>query len=216
MTPDELAALHPRLYHLTAPGAHRGIERHGLLSARAILDLAGVAGDERRRLLERRRPAEVTVAHPERGAFTINDNLPLTEAALERCLDDGLSPADWLRALNGRVYLWPSEERLATLLGARTNRDREREVLVFDTRSLAGAHADRVRLSPINGGSTIRKPARRGLATYAPLLAHPYPEWRRLRGRSDAIAEVAIEGSVPDAADHLIEVRRVGGAPGGQ
>ena len=211
MTPDDLAAVHPRLYHLTAPGAHRGIERHGLLSARAVADLLAIEGDERRALLERRRPAEVRLSHPERGAFTINDNLPLTEAALERCLDDGLAPADWLRTLNGRVYLWPSEDRLATLLGARTNRARAREVLVFDTRSLVEAHAARVRLSPINGGSTIRRPARRGLGTYTPLLAHDYATWRRLRGGRDRIAEVAIEGAVPDAAEHLVEVRRVGG-----
>ena len=211
MTPDDLAAVHPRLYHLTAPGAHRGIARHGLLSARAIAELVGLDGEARRTVLERRRPAEVTLSHPEHGAFTINDNLPLTEAALERCLDDGLSPADWLRALNGRVYLWPSEERLRTLLGARTNRDRAREVLVFDTRSLVAAHAERVRLSPINGGSTIRKPARRGRSTYAPMLEHGWEEWRRLRGGRDAVAEVAIEGGVPDAAAHLVEVRPVPG-----
>ena len=211
MTPDELAALHPRLYHLTAPGAHRGIRRHGLLSARAILDRLGIEGEERTRLLERRRPCEVPLSRPGLGAFALNDNLPLTEAALARCLDGGMTPADWLRLLNSQVYFWPSEKRLASLLGARTNRDREREVLVFDTLSLARAHAARVRLSPINGGSTIRTPARRGRSTYAPLLEHGYGAWRRLRGRLDTIAEVAVEGAVPDAAEHLVEVRRVGG-----
>ena len=210
MTPDELAALHPRLYHVTAPGGIEGIRRHGLLSARAILDRLGVEGEERERLLTRRRATEVALSRPGRGAFTINDNLPLTEAALETCLDDGIAPAEWLRALNDRVYFWPSEKRLATLLGARMNRDRAREVIVFDALPLARAHAERVRLSPINGGSTIRKPARRGRATYAPLLEHGWEEWRRLRGRLDAIAEVAIEGAVPDAAEHVVEVRRVG------
>ena len=210
MTPEELAALHPRLHHVTAPGAIEGIRRHGLLSARAILDRLGIEGEERTRLLERRRPTEVRLSRPGRGTFTINDNLPLTETALERCLDDGITPAEWLRALNGRVYFWPSEQRLATLLGARTNRDRAREVIVFDTLALVGAHAERVRLSPINGGSTIRKPARRGASTYAPLLERDWDAWRRLRGRLDTIAEVAIEGAVPDAAAHVLEVRRVG------
>ena len=209
MTPDELAERHPRLYHLTAPGAHRHIRRDGLLSARAIVERLGLDGDARARLLERRRPGEVRLSHPERGTFVLNDNLPLTEKALARCLDDGLTPADWLRRLNGQVYFWPSEKRLASLLGARTNRERPREVIVFDTLSLVAAHAERVRLSPINGGSTIRQPARRGLATYAPLLAQGYREWQGLRGRRDTIAEVAIEGSVPDAGAHIVAVRNV-------
>ena len=209
MTPDELAALHPRLYHVTEPAALGAIRRDGLLSARAILDRLGIDGDERVRLLERRRPTAVPLAHPEHGAFVLNDNLPLTGKALERCLDDGLTPPDWLRLLNGQVYFWPSETRLRSLLGARTNRDRPRTVIVFDTRSLVTAHAARTRLSPINGGSTIRKPARRGLATYAPLLARDYREWRALRGRRDTIAEVAIEHAVPDADEHIVEVRTV-------
>lgn len=207
MTPEELAALHPRLYHVTAPGNVERIRRDGLLSARAVVERLGIDGAERLRLLERRRPTGVVLA----DGCTINDNLPLTEAALEHCLDDGLTPADWLRALNGRVYLWPSEKRLRTLLGARMNRSRAREIVVFDTLSLVRAHADDVRLSPINGGSTIRKPARRGLGTYTPLLAHDYADWRRLRGRLDSIAEVAVEGAVPDAARHIVEVREAGG-----
>ena len=209
MTPDELADLHPRLYHVTAPGAHEAIRRDGLLSARAILDKIGIDGEERTRLLERRRPTTVPLAHPEHGRYVLNDNLPLTEAALERCLDDALTPADWLRLLNGQVYLWPSEKRLRSLLGAKTNRDRPREVIVFDTGSLVAAHAARTRLSPINGGSTIRKPARRGLSTYAPLIARDYRAWQALRGRRDTIAEVAIEHAVPDAGEHVVEVRAV-------
>lgn len=100
-------------------------------------------------------------------------------------------------------------ERLARLLGARTNRDRPREVIVFDTRSLVGAHAEHTRLSPINGGSTIRKPARRGLGTYTPLLDHDHRTWRALRGGHDTIAEVAIEHAIADAAEHIVEVRLI-------
>ena len=209
MTPEELAALHPRLYHVSAPGAHRSIRRQGLLSARAILDRLGIEGAERTRLLERRRPSEVRLSRPGRGEFVVNDNLPLTERALERCLDDGLTPAEWLRMLNGQVYLWPSTGRLERLLGARTNRARPREVIVLDTLSLVGAHAARTRLSPINGGSTIRKPARRGLATYAPLLAHGYRDWQALRGGRDTIAEIGVGYAIPDLAEHLVEVRLV-------
>ena len=207
MTPDDLARLHPRLYHVTAPGAAAGVRRHGLLCARDALALLEVGEERARELTERRRPAGVPVSHPRHGTITINDNVPLSEKALERCLDDGLTPAEWLRMLNGMVFFWPGEAGLRSLLTARLNRDRDREVLVFDTRSLATAHADAVRLSPINSGSTIRRPARRGLATFTPLGRYGYAEWRRLRGGLDRVREVTVEGSVPDAANHLIEVR---------
>ena len=207
MTPDEFAERFPRLYHVTEPGAAASVRRHGLLTTLDALALFGVDGARREALTARRRPDFVAVEHPEHGTLVVNDNKPLSEKALETCLDDGLAPSDWLRILNSMVFLWPDEDGVRSLLNARANRGRAREVLVFDTRSLAAAHLDAMRLSPINSGSTIRKPARRGLATYSKVADHSFDEWRRRRGGSDRVREVAIEGSVPDAADHLIEVR---------
>ena len=205
MTPEDLAALHPRLFHLTAPEALPGIERHGLLSARNIVERTGADPT----LLSRRRAREVPI---ERAGdrYVLNDNIPLSEATLARVLDDAMTPADWLRHLNGRVFFWVDEDRLARLRGAATNRDRDRAVLVLDTLSLARAHGDRMSLSPINSGATGRSPARRGRNTFTPLAAHSYDAWRRLRrpGRAlDRIAEVTVEDAVPDAMKHVLEVR---------
>ena len=207
MTPEELAVRHPRLFHVTEPGAWPSIRRLGLLSTSGLLDLFEVDPAARRALETRRRPEAVGLSHPSHGDIVLNDNLPLSEAALASCLDDGLKPADWLRMLNARVFFWADEDGLGRLLGAKVNRGRSRDVLMVDTLSLAQVHADRMELCPINSGATLRKPARRGLSTFTPLAAHAYEEWRRLRGKRDRILEVVVRGGVTDIERHVLEVR---------
>jgi uncharacterized protein DUF7002 len=204
VSPEDLAAVHPRLYHVADPGALPGILRHGLLPTSGLLTLFEVPAAERRAIERRRRPESVRLTHPAHGEAVITDNMPLSEAALEACLDDGLTPADWLLLLNGRVFFWPDEESLGRLLGARLNRNRDRLVLVLDTLGVARRHHRRMELSAINTGSTIRRPARRGLSTFAPLGLHDYEAWRRLRGGRDRIREVTVVGGVADVAEHLV------------
>jgi hypothetical protein len=197
---------------VTSPGALPGILRHGLLPTSAILSLYEVPEADRPAIERRRRPESVPLAHPAHGEAVITDNRPLSEAALAGCLDDGLTPADWLAMLNARVFFWPDEESLGRLLGARLNRARERLVLVLDTLSLARRHHACLELAAINTGSTIRRPARRGLSTFTPLGRHDHPTWRRLRGGRDRVREVAVVGGVPDVADHLVRHYSVPGS----
>lgn len=208
MTPEDLAARHPRLYHVTTPGAWPGIARDGLLPPALLLDLYEADAATRAAVL-RRRPAEVGLRHPERGEAVVMDNLPLDERKLAGALDDGLTPSDWLALLNERVFFWTSEADLERLRGARAYRGRERLVLVADTLSLARAHAERIEIAPFNTGSTLYVPARRGRATFSPLGRYGFDEWRRLRGLSgpDRIKEVTVVGGVPDLAAHLVERR---------
>ena len=210
MTPDALAARHPRLYHQTAPEAWPLIRAHGLLPA---AELVRRAGADALALTRRRRPEGVRL-DAGFGIVEVNDNVPLSERALTRCLDDGLAPADWCALLAGRVFFWTSEAHLARLTNARTNRDRPRLVLVIDTLSFARAHRDRIELSPINSGSTIRKPARRGRHTFAPMRDFDsYRDWAEQRRRMglvktpDRVKEVVVPGPVADIADHVIDVR---------
>ena len=213
MTPEDLSRRHPQLFHVTLPGAWDGIRRRGLLPTSGLLDLFEVAAG-RRVLLERvRRPAAVPLHHPVHGTAVLNDQSPMTEAALGKCLDDGLAPGDWLALLNRRVFFWADEAGLDRLLHARANRARARTVLVVDTLRLAQAYAERIELSAINSGATLRKPARRGLATFTPLPALPYEAWRRKRGGLDRILEVTVLEGVPDVARFVTEVRQV--PPGG-
>lgn len=212
MTPDEIARRFPRLYHVTEPGAHESVRRHGLLSTVALLDLFETPESDRLRLLRARRPDPVPLSHPVHGEAILNDQRPLSMKALETCLDDGMAPADWLGMLNGKVFFWPDEKQLQRLTQARANRSRQREVLVFDTARLMDESFDRLRLSPINTGNTMRRPARRGLATFALAKDHAWEDWRTLRGRRDSVVEIAIDHRVASAGDALVEVRRVGEA----
>ncbi len=210
MSPEDLAARHPRLYHVTAPEALPGILRHGLLPTSDLLTLFEVPAATRPAIERQRRAAGVALQHPVHGRVVITDNKPLTEPALASCLDDGLSPADWLALLNKRVFFWADEESVGRLLGAGLNRTRQRLVLVIDTLALARRHAPRIELAAINTGATMRRPARRGLSTFTPMLAHDYPTWRRLRGGLDHIREVTVVGTVTEIETLLLERRIVG------
>jgi hypothetical protein len=124
----------------------------------------------------------------------------------------GMTPPEWYRLLNGKVYFWLTEGRLSRMLGARPYRGHEHCVLTLDTESLVGAHAERITLSPINSGAMIRNPLRRGRETFTPVAAYPFEAWRRKRGKADAVVELAVEYSVPDVGRHVIAVERRKGA----
>ncbi len=214
MTPEDLAARHPRLFHLTDPEGVPSILRHGLLPTRDLLTLFDVPAADRFAIEGRCRPSRVRLAHPRHGRATVSDNSPLSEAALERCLDDGLAPADWLAMLNARVFFWAEERAVDALLHARRNRGEAKALLVFDTLGLVRAHRERTELSAINSGATMRRPARRGAATFTPLGLLSYDAWRRRRGRLDRVREVTVAGPVPDAGRHLLETRLATGGVG--
>jgi hypothetical protein len=209
MTPEELAERHPKLYHVTTPGAWESIQKLGLRSTSNLLELFDVDDVLRTEVETKRRKNEVPIEHPKYGKVIINDNMPLSEKALSQCLDDHLLPSDWLRILNSRVFFWASEERLNGLLNARFNRNRAREVIIVDTLSLTRAHAQHIDLCPINSGSTIRKPSRRGLSTFTPMIKHSFNDWRKLRGGRDEIQEVTVIGQVLDIADHTLDVLKI-------
>jgi len=204
VSPEEIAALHPRLYHVTRPHAVAAIRKHGLLSATRLLELFEIPPKQREMLQTRRRPTNVEITHPAYGVATLTDNIPLSEGALLKCLDDGLKPADWMRLLNRRVFFWVDEKNLSNHLAANVRTGEQRIVLSFDTLSLVRACYSDVELTAINTGSTIRRPARRGLSTFSPLERYSYREWQQLRGRRDQIKELTVKDRVADMEAHLV------------
>ena len=140
------------------------------------------------------------------GRAFLTDNAPLSEKALAGCLEDGLSPQDWLSMLNERVFFWPDERGPRELAKARLNRERERIILVLDTLRLVRQHFEKVELTAINTGATIMRPAPRGLSSFVPLARHSYKEFRNLRRKNGPLKEVVVVGGVPDINDFLINV----------
>ncbi len=207
MTPEELAARHPRLYHLTLPSNLPTIERHGLLSTAALLDLYGVQGNRRKMIEGTCRRTTEMLDDPVHGPATINDQSPMSDAALRKCLHRGLGVADWLALLNGRVFFWASKKGLQTLAGAKANRGLTPIVLEFCTVNLVEAYKSRVELSPLNSGNTTHDPVRRGKDWFSPLGKYSYVEWSKLRGKKapDVVREVTILGGVTDYKRYLAE-----------
>ena len=206
-TPAEFAAVRPRLFHRCEPEAAASILEHGLLSTSAALDRFGLAGEAREAVERRRRPESVRLEHPEHGRFAITDQHPITDAALGRCLEDGLEPADWYALLNARAFLWADPARLGRMLRTALYRANPYVVFTVDTLSFAEAHGDRIEVSFINTGSTIRKAARRGRETFVPLADLARRDIRR-------VAELTVLGGASDFAAHVVEAERL--APGGQ
>lgn len=109
VTDAELAELLrdcPTLYHMAERGSWPSIREHGLLSTSALLDLYGAQGAERAAIEGQRRPGPVTIERPAFGRAVIRDQKPMSDAGLRRCLTDGLTPEDWYRLLNGKVFFW--------------------------------------------------------------------------------------------------------------
>jgi hypothetical protein len=104
------------------------MQRHGLLSTTAPLDLFELDGNRRRQLEEQHRPESVGTEHAEHGVAVIRDQKPLSMTRLASCLV-GITSAEWLRQLNRLVFFWPTEKRLDTFLQAGANRDRPYDVL---------------------------------------------------------------------------------------
>ncbi|MER2250364.1 hypothetical protein ABS772_10620 [Methylorubrum podarium] len=200
MTEAELAELLrdcPTLFHMAEAGAWPTIRGHGLLSTRAALDRFAVP-DAIRAAAERRRPEGIVLERADLGRIVLRDQKPLSDRALARCLRDRLTPADWHRRLNERVFFWLSRKRVLTLLAGRAYRDHAHEILEIDAAALVAAHRDRIELSAINSGATGRFPAPRGADTFRPIDAYPYAEWRKKRPRGERVVELTVLGAVPE------------------
>ncbi|MEI6001979.1 hypothetical protein H3V53_34075 [Paraburkholderia bengalensis] len=204
LLPEELAAIHPRLYHITRPSALASISKHGLLPTSDLLALFELPAELKLELETRRRPKNAIIEHPVHGEATLTDNGPLSESVLSGILDDGLTASQWMRMLNDRVFFWPDEGSMNKHLAAHLRDGKARVVMVFDTLSLVTACYDRVQLCPIIAGSTIRMPVRRGLSTFSAVNEHTYREWQQLRGKRDRIKELVVRGSVKNIEPHLV------------
>lgn len=204
---DELIRLFPRLYHMAEDGSWPGIQKHGLLSTSALLDLYEVNGTDRIAIESERRFESVTLTHPTHGEAVVRDQKPLREGPLEKCLI-GLTLREWYEMLNARVFFWLTEARLLRLLSAVPYRSLRHDVLILDTRDLVEKYIDRIALTPINTGSTLYNPRPRGRDTFSLVSDYPFEERRRARGVSDAVAELVVLRGVPDIRDVAIRVEK--------
>lgn len=208
MFPAELINQYPKLYHMAEAHTWPSISQHGLLSTTALLDLFEIDGPARRAIESTRRATLIQIKHPLYGAAVIRDQIPLRENSLTDCLT-GMTAQEWYETLNRKVFFWLTRDRLLKLLSAKAYREREHCVIIVDTGRLVHQHLRRVTLSPINSGSTLYKPQARGHTTFLSVKEYPFEERRKSRSVQNAVAELAVDYSVPDIGQLAVRVEHM-------
>jgi hypothetical protein len=174
------------------------IKKHGLLSTSRLLDLFEIPANERKQIEGERRPHSVPIEHKKYGRVVIRDQKPLSEAKLKKCLH-GYGVERWFRLLNANVFFWLDLERLKTMMSAREYRGKVQTILTVDAEPLIRKYESKIRLSPLNTGSTSPFAHPRGADTFKTLAEYPFVE-RMNRGDYGCVAELTVEGGVPDIA----------------
>jgi hypothetical protein len=209
VTNTELAELVtdcPTLYHMAERGSWSSIRNSGLLSTTALLDRFAISGTARVAIERRRRATSVVLHKVGVGRAVVRDQFPMDDKGLTRCLQDGLSPEDWYRILNAKVFFWLTRERLLRLLNAGTYRDQKHDVLQLDTKALIQAHEDKIWFCPMNSGCTKPFPHPRGKNTFLRISDYPYAEWKGKKKRGERVVELAVDYSVPDVSKFVTRV----------
>ena len=205
---EHLVRTHPQLYHVTAPGAWESIQEAGLLSAAMLSDRYGVDEPRRSRLLERRREAAETLSAEDLPDAVLYDHEPFNEDRLLTQLafqGTRITLEDWWSRMSGRVFLWASWERQQEYVARHVPRD----LLVIDTRSLIAKHRWSVQLcahdNHFNHGTSDPDHGNLFLG-----ISEWYRYWRRHGLEKLPVVEFTVLGCIPDIADHVVRVYRVG------
>ena len=197
---EELLSDCPTLYHMAEDGSWPSIQERGLLSTTALLDLYVVTGAVRVQIEGSRRSAGVELQEEGLPPAMIRDQLPMDDVGLRRCLPPHLTPGDWYRLLNQKVFFWLTRNRLLKLLRAGTYRNRPHTVIEVSARKLVEAHRDRIWLCPMNSGCTKPYPHPRDENTFQRIPDYPYIHWRKRRPPGERVVELAVDYSVPDSS----------------
>lgn len=203
VTPEELAQIYPRLYHMANAQSWESIQKYGLLCTSALLDLYEVTGKQRIEIESRRRPESVRLFHDIHGCAVVRDQKPINESKLQIAL--GKHPIEeWYRLLNKYVFFWLTRERLQTLLCARAYRDHPHAVLTLETLSFVRRYKDQIVLSPMNSGNTQPIAHPRSPETFKKMHDYPFKE-RSKYGEYYQVVELAVEGGA-DVNDSILSV----------
>lgn len=203
---EKLLQRYPFVYHMAEVGTWPSIQQRGLLSTSASLDALGIAGAQRAALEGAYRPE---MSHLRPGApddIVLRDQRPMPPTRLVQALPEGVTTEQWYRLINSKVFFWVSPERLGRLL--RSYGASQHDVLRVDTASLLGAHFARTSLCHMNSGNTLPIPHYRDETIFKRI-----PDYR-VNGVGTPLKEVVelvVDYSVPDIADHVVDVTRVQG-----
>ena len=206
VTIEQLIDRYPKLYHMAECGSWPSIQRHGLLSTTALLDLFEIRGRERDEIECEWRQSSVSINHPIHGTAVVRDQRPMPPHTLAPLLE-GLTPREWYQLINRKSFFWVTTDRLNRFLNAAPYRNKTHDVITVDTRALVVSHVGRISLAPFNTGvSSFGPPHRRGMNTFQSV------EDYSLEGQNNNVVELAVDYQVLDIADLTISVDQWKGA----
>jgi hypothetical protein len=191
-------------YHLVDASNWASVRKHGLMSARRLIEVCGATESGACR---HHRPVSRRLA----SGVLLRDQRPMPPKALMRCLTSGLLPDDWFELLNSKVFFWLDPRRL--------NRQRlacaasPQVALVVDAARLLMKYSASASITPINTGNALRSPAPRNLTTFVPYHRWLIDGWAyenipgaQSRPRNHRPAELTISDAVPDILDYVMAV----------
>lgn len=146
---EQLSEHYPRLYHMAWPCSWSSIQKQGLLSTRSLVELYKLDSQKGKEILRQHRPSWVQISCEGLENATIRDQKPMNDKGVRRALGDK-NPSLWYELLNSMVFLWPTMERLKTMMRAKSYTGMSHDLLVIDNAKLVERHCNEIRLSPIN------------------------------------------------------------------
>ena len=210
MRTEQLVQTYPRLWHMAHDGAWPAIRDHGLMSAQALVEAYGLNAADRDRVLGTRRPVNEALAAPDLPGAVVRDQKPMTDKALLKCLQGGMTPEDWYRLLNGRTFFWLAAERVRGLTKAVAYRKEPQTVITLRTAPLVAAHENDIWLSLLNSGATLYVPQKRGPDTFKRIPDFPFDEREKEKRKPPQnVVELLVDHSVPNIADYALAVHRM-------
>ena len=198
---EQLVSAHPRVFHMAQCGSWPNIRKHGLLSTSALLDLFQKTGEERSKIESQWRPDSITIDHPKYGKAVIRDQKPARPEWMEKVLE-GITPTQWYKFLNGKVFFWLNEQNLKSMLNAAPYAKGYHDVFTVDTRLLVDQHEKNITLCRINSGFARYGRGKRNFDTFKGIEDYP------LGPKKNIPKELAVECGVPDIAELVISVNR--------
>lgn len=207
MRSEDLWCHYPTLYHIAWGGSWPSIERHGLLSTRALLRAYGKSDEEIEVLTQARRGHWVEIECAGRPRAVLRDQKPLSDEGLRKALPKSVQPRKWYDLINSMVFFWPTKARLKTMISASAYRNVSHDVLVVDTKRLVQLEEPNIRLSRINSGSTIWKPQPRDMDLFKRIQDYPFPEKPTPSKVAKAVAEVCVVDGVEKIKNAVLEVK---------
>lgn len=172
------------------------IQKYGLLSVTALLDLYEYDEIRRKPIESQWRPHKVRITHPDYGTVVIRDQKPMPPDALQECLIEGITPSEWYKLLNCKTFFWAGADRLSRMLTAKAYTNEAQWVITVDTGALLEHYANKATLTAFNTGFAFdQRP--RGIRTFRTIEDWP---------RRYEVAELAVDYGVPNVAEFTSSV----------